>query len=681
MGNILKKIVIVLIILCVLFAAGVFVFHTIWKSDELEMLEEAGYVNLVQVGDYSLNVPAFGNKDGEHTVVCLSGVFQADFSVAFRKATAELEKDNLVVFPDRAGYGLSDDSGEDMTLEYIVEDYRKALKAAGYKSPYVLLGYSAGGAYASYWSVKYPDEVESIILIDSAELSENKYFVSENDTPGFIGALINKIGFARFSYKDKFRRYPDIYSEEEQKLADALNIRTMEAFAPSSEAELQSANVSAALAAIAQTDIPKLYVCSSSGFDSKKSVEDFNKWSNRQIVINGLSDERMLEVYDENDENLLDMLEEYQQIRDNKVNPFTAALGNCSLVLLGGEHGIFLQKPEELGAVVSQFVKGISGSDLKTATLDSFSKEAPAGLYSLDYMAGFSFDEYLKTGFEGSAAKSQFISRNVLNSIDGIVLDYTHNCSVFVCKNEKNEVLFCRNLDTSNVAPCCILKTEGVDGYKNISATDLSIGCDAETKSLDLMGDRKLLLLALPYYTNDGMNEYGLAIAKLSTGRAKTAAGTGKIALDPSDVVRLVLEKAKSVDEALELLDNYKVDFGNAMTNDPYHYIIADSTGKSVVVEFGEGNLTTTDSTIVTNFNLHGVTDGLGKDRFDTMKKTLSASKSVLSNKKALQLLEELCMKNMERYSVIYNLSTGDVTVFCNGDSSLTADFHLDLSE
>lgn len=53
-----------------------------------------------------------------------------DYSVTARQMTKLFEEENLVVFVDRAGYGFSDDTENEITLEYIVKDYRKALKNA-----------------------------------------------------------------------------------------------------------------------------------------------------------------------------------------------------------------------------------------------------------------------------------------------------------------------------------------------------------------------------------------------------------------------------------------------------------------------------------------------------------------------------------------------------------------------
>lgn len=121
-----------------IFTLVTFLIHNIKTGEELALLKEKGYYNLILVGDYSLNVSKFGNLSGKHTIVGLAGLGMGDYSVAARQMTACLEEDNLVVFVDRAGYGFSDDTENEMTLEYIVEDYRKALKTQELRRPIFL---------------------------------------------------------------------------------------------------------------------------------------------------------------------------------------------------------------------------------------------------------------------------------------------------------------------------------------------------------------------------------------------------------------------------------------------------------------------------------------------------------------------------------------------------------------
>lgn len=335
------------------------------------------------------------------------------------------------------------------------------------------------------------------------------------------------------------------------------------------------------------------------------------------------------------------------------------------------------------GFAAFYFISGMndpSGNRKKTKTINSFKEEAPADMYSMTYSGSFCFDDYLKEGFAGTQAKADFINQNLLYSMMPEYEKEPHDCSTFVCRNEKNEVLFCRNFDTSAYFPCCMVTADGADGFKNISAGNLGIAFDPATNRPFLEDQLNILLLALPYFSSDGMNEYGLAISLLSSGSAKTLADDSRKTLSAEDVIRIVLEKAKTVDEAIELLKGYTVDFGPVYSNVPMHFMIADASGRSVVADYSEGEPVFVESSIVTNFNLNGPVRGIGQDRYELIANALSGHGNVLSEEEALQLLADACMKNMERYSVVYNLTTGEVTAFSHGDCSVTAHFRLDMA-
>ena len=92
------KILMILLILLLLFTLITFIMHRVRTNQETALLKENGYYNPVSVGDYALNVATFGNENGSHTIVALAGLGMGDYSIAERKMTAALEKDNRVVF-------------------------------------------------------------------------------------------------------------------------------------------------------------------------------------------------------------------------------------------------------------------------------------------------------------------------------------------------------------------------------------------------------------------------------------------------------------------------------------------------------------------------------------------------------------------------------------------------------
>lgn len=354
-GRIFLKILWVLLAVILLFTLGTYIRHRIKTSHEIALLKEKGYYHPVSVGGYSLNVTSFGNENGKHTFVGLAGLGSGDFSVAARQMTAELEKDDLVVFVDRAGYGFSEDTEQEMTLETIVEDYRRALKNAGIEAPYILLPHSIGGAYANYWVSQYPDEIEAVVFVDGSQLSESAFEdepVSSVTVWDRVLAFLSKLGFSRYVLRDYYYHLPDNYSTEEQFLGDALSLMTMDSIAPVSESVLLAPNAQEAFRGIVTNDVPKLYICASWGMETNEELIEHKAWINRQIEINHM-DREALSLEPDNE-----VLETLEKMRQDTIYPYAEKMGNCKVVCLGGDHMIYEQRPEECGRIIQDFIDG-----------------------------------------------------------------------------------------------------------------------------------------------------------------------------------------------------------------------------------------------------------------------------------------------------------------------------------
>ena len=351
------KIVFILLVALLIFAVATYIVHYVKTNEELDILQQSGLYNPVPTGDYSLNVAKFGNENGSHTIVAMAGLGMGDCSVSMRQMTTCLEEDNLVVFVDRAGYGLSDDTNTEMTLEYIVEDYRKALRNSGLEGPYILMPHSIGGAFATYWCSQYPEEIEAVVFIDGTQLSENAYVGDEDEYVStwtdYAIARLMKFGFSRYVLRDNFYLYPDNYTKHEQYLGDALSIRTMSSIATLSECANTPSNAQKAFDEIVANDVPKLYICSSWGFKTREDFVEYVKWINRQCELNNLGDPS-----DENpsDEMVGKLLKQSEDNRQNILMPYLEKMGNCELICLGGDHMIYEQKPEACGIIIKDFI-------------------------------------------------------------------------------------------------------------------------------------------------------------------------------------------------------------------------------------------------------------------------------------------------------------------------------------
>ena len=132
----------------------------------------------------------------------------------------------------------------------------------------------------------------------------------------------------------------------------------------------------------------------------------------------------------------------------------------------------------------------------------------------------------------------------------------------------------------------------------------------------------RIQTLAAIYVPVDGMNEKGLVIADLMAGDdEETHQKTDKPDLTTTTAIRLLLDRAANVDEAIELLKQYDM---NSSIGAAHHFAIADKSGKSVVVEYVNGEMLVTETNIVTNHYLadcpkKGVGDEESHARFDLL--------------------------------------------------------------
>ncbi len=247
-------------------------------------------------------------------------------------------------------------------------------------------------------------------------------------------------------------------------------------------------------------------------------------------------------------------------------------------------------------------------------------------------------------------------------------------CSTFAVRCGDGATVFCRNFDFSNHAPTAVVFTAPPSGYRSISVCSLGVLEFTPFDSPEHWGSRPLLL-ALPFVPMDGMNEKGLAAAVLQLPGAAVRQNTGKPPLFTTLVIRLLLDRARSVEEALELLKNY--DLADASLGH-FHFQIADASGDSAVVEF-DANRTWvvrggSPGQAASNCE-SGPESGrakVGADRLEKM--TAGISRGLADSAEAAKLLESVRQPSTV-WSGVYELSTlrlnlllpssGDAAGFC----------------
>ncbi|WP_051411473.1 alpha/beta fold hydrolase [Ruminococcus flavefaciens] len=346
------RILLILLILLLLFTLITFIIHRIKTNKETEMLKEAGYYNPVSVGDYSLNVYDFGNKNGRHTFVGMSGRGTFDYSIRMNRLMGGFTDENRIVVVDRPGYGLSDDTKEPLTVESVVNDYRAALKNAGIKAPYILLPHSMGGAYATYWVSKYPEEIEGVVFLDGTLLDGKCDLTEGSAIENRAAVAANKIGLVRLAKSFVLKSVtPGMnYTDEQRKYSEALNLHNTFNHAFAYEEEHSNEICDTAFNEIKTNDVPKVYICAH-GFQTKEEVDEWQAWEQQECEFVGKEYKKAPDIFYD-----MEWLKNY---RDTELQPYLDKLGNCELVLLPGIHCIYDQRPDDVAEIIVDFLDRI----------------------------------------------------------------------------------------------------------------------------------------------------------------------------------------------------------------------------------------------------------------------------------------------------------------------------------
>lgn len=246
------------------------------------------------------------------------------------------------------------------------------------------------------------------------------------------------------------------------------------------------------------------------------------------------------------------------------------------------------------------------------------------GLYVMEYRGDYGLDEFLAQG--GAADDSAvadyligFLSGGFYKKADNEIKPGDYGCSTVCVKDQNGAVYFGRNFDWAK-GRAMIVHTVPKNGYESLSTCDLDfLGFGDEYEPDGSMMERIQTLAAI-YVPLDGMNEKGLIVADLMAGDdEETHQKTDKPDLTTTTAIRLLLDRAANVDEAVELLKQYDM---NSSIGAAHHFAIADKTGKSVVVEYVNGEMLVAETNIVTNHYLadcpkKGVGDEESHARFD----------------------------------------------------------------
>lgn len=325
-------------------------------------------------------------------------------------------------------------------------------------------------------------------------------------------------------------------------------------------------------------------------------------------------------------------------------------------------------------------------------------------VYSMQVKGDFYLDDFVAQGGVSSDTELiQFITDNITHGVVNLNMTAPEiGCSSFTATAENGDALFARNYDFSKTNAMLVFTEANEGRHATISTVDLQfLGIDVDQNMTGLMD--KVICLAAPYAPLDGVNDAGVSCGIYMTyqGGEETVAtsqDTDKPDFTSTTLLRLILDYADSVEEAVEIASRYDL---HDSANTSYHYMVADATGKSAILEWtNDSAVDTTDNDgsqrtlkvvyndqdsdigereaasnyqVVTNFVLQpGYYDGVpaenkkGADRYDRLYEELQATDGVVADEQAaMDILQTVGRRGWDNddknsctvHSAVYNLT------------------------
>lgn len=232
------------------------------------------------------------------------------------------------------------------------------------------------------------------------------------------------------------------------------------------------------------------------------------------------------------------------------------------------------------------------------STLMSFEKvrqrnddHLDGAVYTMEVQGDFYLDEFVaQGGVKSDSELIAFVTEKITKGLIPMTIsDPEIGCSAFTATTTDGDVLFGRNYDFSKTNTCIVFTEANEGRHATISTVDLQfLGMDVDQDVTGLMN--RITCLAAAYAPLDGINDAGVSCGIFMSYQGQETVATNQNTDKPdftsTTLLRLILDYADDVDEAVEIAASYDL-HDSAGTS--YHYMVADASGRSVILEWING--------------------------------------------------------------------------------------------
>ena len=294
--------------------------------------------------------------------------------------------------------------------------------------------------------------------------------------------------------------------------------------------------------------------------------------------------------------------------------------------------------------------------------VNSSESDAIKTLKSLQKMANL----YVMTYYGDYNEHLDEINQKILNEGFSSVTKLSEKssaCSMFAAFGNPANLLYGRNFDNPD---CGVLVGyyKPSDGYASIGFSRINdLGFDKDEDPTSVPLEKRKLLLNSVFFTPDGMNECGVAVALAALRAINIKVDKKKKSIFITCLVREILDHAKNIDEAVAICKKYNV-FDSSETRVSHHLLISDSSQKSVIVEYSRGEWKVMPNTkpwqVITNSPLYKVPeDQRAKNcwRYKKASDMLNKTQGDIDWKAGMDILKAVSLKGTQ-WSTICDMKT-----------------------
>ena len=210
-------------------------------------------------------------------------------------------------------------------------------------------------------------------------------------------------------------------------------------------------------------------------------------------------------------------------------------------------------------------------------------------LYEMEYTAHYDLDDIIEHDIDDNARLLSYVMSKLSKGLYRPKYEKVggeFSCTSFQAqKAEGPGYWFGRNYDFFK-NPSLVVHSHPKEGYASLSVCDMGhFGYGLEKLPSSFL--KSASCIAAVYVPMDGINEKGLCVSIMALPKqASRQNEPGKHTVGTTIIMRLILDRCASVEQAIELVKSLNVRHDASGSASGYHYMVADASGDCCVIEF-----------------------------------------------------------------------------------------------